>query len=391
MAVGYQLVSADSHLEIDVDRWVGYVPAEHRERAPRRIRLANGGDAWLIEGRPLHIVGMELCGGRSFEEFEPAGSRYDEVAGAGSPEQRVAEQDRDGVDAEVLFPGICGPNFWRGIGNDEAYRAVVHAYNRFLVEEYTAVAPDRLLALGVIPETGIDDALAELRYCAEHGLKGVCLNGWPAGRTYPDEQDDPFWREALALDMPISVHVALRFMGGATTGRTLDYPQQPPTDMSHVGLDPLRRMAVWNQGGGLNAAQLLFAGTFERLPDLQIYFAENNLGWIPMFFEQLDMLYLRNIHWAKRYFGMRTLDRSPSDYLKEHVHWGFLNNPFGVKVRHDIGVDNVMWANDFPHSDSDWPRSGEVLASMMEGVPEDEVRRMTCDNAVRFFRLDHGR
>jgi predicted TIM-barrel fold metal-dependent hydrolase len=387
-AVEYRVVSADSHLEIPPDRWTHHVDKRHRDRAPRRVKLANGGDGWSIESRPVHIAGMELCSGLPFEDFEPTGRTYEDAAGAGAPEQRVAEQDQDGVDAEVLFPGICGPNFWRGVSNDESYRAIVRGYNRFLVEEYVATSPDRLIGLGVIPETGIDDALGELRYCADSGLRGVCLNAWPSGRSYATEADDQFWREALDRDIAITVHVALRFMGGATKNKVFDYPRTPPPDMSHVGMDPIRRMTTWNQGGGLNAVQLAFAGTFDRIPELEIYFAENNLGWLPMFFEQLDMLYDRNIHWANRYFGLAKLARRPSDYLKEHVWWGFLNNPCGVQVRHEVGVDRVMWASDFPHSDSDWPRSREVIDSIFRGVPDDEVTRMVRDNAVRFFRLD---
>jgi predicted TIM-barrel fold metal-dependent hydrolase len=384
--VDYRVISADSHLEISVERWVHRVPARHRDRAPRRITLPNGGDAWLVENRPLKIVGLELCG-KPYEDYEPTGVTYAGSPGTGSPQQRIAEQDQDGVDAEVLFPGIGGSNFWRGIANDESYRAVVRAYNEFLAEEYCAASPDRLIGLGVIPQTSIEDAVEELRYCARAGLRGVCLNSWPAGRTYPSEDDDPFWHEAVALRMPLTVHVALRHLGGANVGQTLRYPKQPPPDLIQVALDPLKRITTWNQGGGLNAAQLLFSGTFLRVPELEIYFAENNLGWIPMFFEQLDMLYDRNVHWANRHFGLPKLDRRPSEYLRQRCHWGFLNNPFGVRIRHEIGVDKVMWASDFPHSDSDWPNSKKVIDKIFEGVPEEEVRPMVRDNAVNFFHL----
>ena len=382
-----QLISADSHLEISIESWSHRIPSEHRDRAPRRVRLANGGDAWLVENRPLHIVGLEMCGGKAYDDFEPTGVTYADMPGAGPPEQRVAEQDRDGVAAEVLFPGIGGPNFWRGIANDAAYVAVVHAYNEFLATDYMPVAPDRLLALGMIPQTGIEDALAELRYCAQAGLAGVCLNAWPSTKPYPTNADDVFWREAIELGMPIAVHVALRFMSGASTGAGLDYSKAPPSDMSMAGADPVKRMTVWNLGGGHNAAQLAFSGVFDRIPNLRMYFAENQVGWLPMFFEQLDMLYDRNIQWASRHYGMRTLDRWPSEYLKDHIYWGFVNNPFGVRVRHEVGVDRIMWSSDFPHSESDWPRSREVVASMFEGVPAAEVSRMTHDNTVDFFGL----
>jgi predicted TIM-barrel fold metal-dependent hydrolase len=383
----YQVISADSHLEISTDRWTNRVAEKYRDRAPRRITLEDGGDGWVVENRPLWRVGLDLCG-KSYEENEITGVTYVGEAGAGSPAQRVAEQDRDGVDAEILFPGAGGMNFWRGIANDHAYKAVIHAYNEFLVEEYVVDHPDRLVAMGAIPETGIDDALDELRYCARGGLKGVCLNAYPAGRTQPTQDDDAFWREAMDLNMAITVHVAMRFMGGARGGPALAYEKVPSFDLNIEKLDPVKRLATWAQGGGYNAVQLLFAGTFERIPEFRIYFAENNLGWIPHFLEQLDMIYQRNIHWAHRHFGLRKLDRSPSEEIKEHVWWGFLNNPFGVEVRHRIGLDRVMWASDFPHSDSDWPYSSKVIESIFADVPEDEKQKMVCGNAVEYFHLD---
>lgn len=383
----YRPVSADSHLEISTDQWIERVPEVHRDRAPRRISLPNGGDAWLVENMPLRICGLDLCG-RPFEDFRITGVRYEDSAGAGDAVQRVAEQDRDGIAAEILFPGAGGPNFWRGIANDESYKAVLHAYNEFLVNDYVPVAPQRLIGLGVIPETGIEDAVAELRYCADAGLKGVCLNTWPSGRSYPSVEDDAFWREAIDRQVAITVHVVMRHMGGARQGPGLGYEKRPGQDVTAKALDPVKYMASWAQGGGLNAAQLVFAGTFDRVPELKIYFAENFLGWIPQFYEQLDMLYDRHIHWAHREFGLRKLDRRPSEFIREHVYYGFLNNPFGVKVRHEVGIDKVMWASDFPHADSDWPDSQRVIKEIFDGVPEEEVRVMVRQNAVDYFHLE---
>ena len=381
----YKIISADSHLEIPIDRWVHRVPDEHRERAPRGIKLANGGDAWLIEGRPLWAVGLELSG-RPRQQYQPTGLSYDGAAGAGTGEQRLSEMTRDGVDAEVLFPGVGGANFWRGIALDDAYRAVIHAYNEFLVEDYVVADPQRLLALGLIPETGLDEALDELRFCARGGLKGVCLNGWPCGRSYPTLEDDIFWREAMDLGIAVTVHIQLRY-GAAAAGPSYPYPKAPPPDIHPQASDPLRHIAAFDRRGGLNALQLVFAGTFDRLPDFRIYFAETYIGWLPIFFEQADMLYDQTIHWANDYVGLPTLDRLPSEYLRHFIYWGFVNDPFGVKVRHDVGVDRAMWSSDFPHSVTTWPDSIAAIDAMFDGVPADETARMVCGNAIDFFSL----
>src|SRR5438034_11316998 len=108
----YRVISGDSHLEVDSKRWIDRVPAEHRARAPRVIRLPDGGDAWLIEGQPLREVPSDLYGGKGRDGWLPFGQNYETTPGTGPAEQRLAELDTDGIDAEVLFPGVSGPGMW---------------------------------------------------------------------------------------------------------------------------------------------------------------------------------------------------------------------------------------------------------------------------------------
>src|SRR2546427_12339217 len=109
MARAYRYISGDSHLEIDSKNWVPRMPAKHRDRAPRVVRLPDGGDAWMVEGQPLQEVPTDLFGGKPLETYRPFAQNYETTAGTGSPEQRLREQDVDGVDAEILFPGVSGP------------------------------------------------------------------------------------------------------------------------------------------------------------------------------------------------------------------------------------------------------------------------------------------
>src|SRR5581483_1631709 len=206
MARAYRLISADSHLEIAPNRWTGRVPAKHRDHAPRLVELEDGGHGVIVENRPLYVLGLAVTG-KPYQEHQLSGIRYGEGPGTASPEQRLKEQDLDGVDAEVMYTSAGNGGFWRGIGNDEAYRAVIHAYNEFLAEEYCAVDRDRLLAMPVIPSTSVNDAVAEMEYCKKAGLKGVALNSFPSGKGYPTAEDDRFWAAACDLDMPISVHI----------------------------------------------------------------------------------------------------------------------------------------------------------------------------------------
>src|SRR5438067_2547138 len=208
MARAYRVISGDSHLEIDSRNWIPHVAAEYRDRAPRLIRVEDGGDAWLCEGVPLRRNAADIYGGKGRDVWKPFGQRYEDTPGTGPGEQRLKEQDMDGVDAEVLFPGQqAGPRLWRSIADDDAYKAVVRAYNDWLAEDYCAVDRDRLIGVGVIPWTNVEDAIAEMEHCATQGLKAVVLGTFPSGKGYPTPEDDKFWAAAVDTDVAITVHV----------------------------------------------------------------------------------------------------------------------------------------------------------------------------------------
>jgi uncharacterized protein len=389
MARTYNVISADSHLEVSADRWVHRVPAEYRDRAPRRVRLNTGGDAHIGEGRPLQVEPIRVS---PDWRVYPFGGRFGEGGnpGSGSPEQRLQEQDVDGVDAEVLYPGSQGPNFWRGIKDDQAYKAVVRAYNDWLGEEYCSVAPDRLLGVGLVPETGVKDAIAELEHCMSMGLAGVALNAFPAGKMFPTPEDDDFWRVAVAMRAPISVHVMFQFGGGEKyDGQMFQYPKKFEHETYSAGRDIVGRYAnYYSQRGGRDAVRLVIAGVFDRFPSLKIYFAENQVGWVPHWLEQLDSTYERNHKWAVELLGLKQLDRLPSEYIREHCYWGFQYNPVGVQLRHLVGLDHILWASDFPHTETDWPNSKGTIDVNFKGVPEAEKYRMLAGNAIDYFHLD---
>ena len=380
MAQDYRIFSADSHLEISPERWTQRVPAKYRDRAPRLVKLANGGDGVIVEGRPLYVVGLAIAG-KPYERHELTGVRYDGSEGTGTPEERLKEQDQDGVSGEILFTSASNLTFWRGIKNDDAYLSVVHAYNSFLAEEYCAANPRRLVAMGAIPTHSVEAAVRELEYCANAGLKGVMLNAFPSGKSWPMRDDDRFYEAAIAMNMPLTVHVGLQL----PEGPLFQYDKNPGEVA--FGGEPIRVLTRFGGNSGLNAVQLLLSGVFDRLPKLKIYWAETQVGWLPYYYEQLDDVYRRSRHWMERYFGLKPLEREPSRYLREHCFWGFIYDRIGLRLRYEIGIDKIMWGNDFPHSAGDWPNSRRVIEDTFHAVPEDERAKILAGNAAEFFRL----
>ncbi|MFN0072471.1 MAG: amidohydrolase family protein [Chloroflexota bacterium] len=385
----YRYFSADSHLEIDSKWWLPRVPAEYREQAPKVVRLPDGSDAWLVEGQPMRQIPFDLYGGKGRDIWKPYGQNYETTPGTGPAEQRIREQDIDGIDAEVLFPGqASGPYYWRNIRDDEAYKACVRAYNNFIAEDYCSVDPERLIGLGIIPITNLKDSLAELEHCKKLGLKGVAIGCFPSGKGYPTPDDDLFWQAAIGMEMPLTVHVEFN-REGDRAGKLLQYPRDLP---NRNRLGPLADLAAqvsrFGRAGFLNAVQMALDGVFERNPKLEIFFAETQIGWLPWAYEMADVRYERHHYWAQEVNEWKELPLKPTDYMKKHIVWGFQQDSVGVRNRDLIGVDKILWATDFPHQESEYPHSDHVIEKNFAGVPEDEKRMIVAGNAIRFFKLD---
>ena len=174
MGIDYRYISGDTHLEVPAWRWTNRVPEKYRDRAPRTVRLANGGDALLVEGQPLRENANDMYGGKG-DAWRPNGNNYDNTPGTGTPAERLKCLDQDGMDAEIMFHGVGhGPRTWRSIRDDDAYKACIRAYNDFIAEEYAAfcagpLPPDgRHTADQRRGRVGGDGALREARPQGRH-------------------------------------------------------------------------------------------------------------------------------------------------------------------------------------------------------------------------------
>lgn len=386
MARDYRYISGDTHLEIPVERWTKRLPAQVRDRAPRTVRLANGGDAVLVEGQPVRENPMDLYGGKGRDAWNPYGQTYESTPGTEGPEARLKCLDIDGLDAEVIFPAVvAGPRTWRSIRDDAVYLACVQAYNDFVSEEYAGYAPERFLPVGVVPMTNLSDAISEMQRCATLGLRSVMLGAFPSGKGWPTAEDDAFWRESMTINMPVTIHVDLD-RTGPREGPLLEYTRRPQGLVPNA--DIVAQVSRFAMMGGRGAFQLILSGLFDRMPELRVFLAENQLGWIPLCLTVADERYQRHVRWAQELYDWEPLKNGlPSDYVRRNILWGFQHDPTGVQQRHVMGVENLIWGSDFPHQESEYPDSLGVIERNFKGVPDDETQLMVCGNARRFFRL----
>jgi predicted TIM-barrel fold metal-dependent hydrolase len=390
----YRYISGDSHLEVPSRYWLPRLDAKYREDAPRLERLPDGTDAWFIKDEQVgQAQAFDLYGGKGRDVWEPIRQTYDTTPGTGPAEQRIKEQDIDGIDAEVLFPAqVAGMRMLRRVKDDDAYRAVVRAYNDWLAEDYCSVAPDRLIGVGIIPWTGVKDAIAEMENCKKKGLKIVVIGVFPSGKGRPSPADDEFWKASLDMQMPVAIHVEID-RNGDRGGAFYDYKRVPDELKSQVD-SPLfgivGQTSRFARAAGLNAMQLTLDHLFERFPALNVYLAENSIGWVPFFLRMADIRYGRHRWWVQRHLDWQPLadDKKPSQVVHEHFYWGFQEDPIGVELRRHLGVNRVIWGTDFPHQESEWPNSMGVVERNFAGVPEAEKMRMVAGNIIDFLHLD---
>ena len=370
----YQIISADGHVEVPVD-WSKRVPAKFKEQVPKLSTRDDGTEWWQLDEFERNNNGNLYCGMRFDEFVKPTANSYHFPDGSlrpgtGDGTQRLREQDIDGIDAEILYPPVYGPAFWRNIlqRDPERYKAIHRAYNEFLAE-YSSVAPDRLIQNCTVPETGVDDAIAEMENCKKLGLRSMCLSMWPNGGPRSSPEDDRFWAASLDLDMRISPHG--NFGGGPET--------------SAIALGPTRDSALASGGfgPGYTIGQLVLNGVFDRFPKLKIYFAETNAGWIPHALNMMDEFFMRWYTYHEIH-----LKKMPSEYYRDHCKFSFIQDRLAMKLRDYSGVEMLMWGSDFPHSVGTYPESREILEELFEGVSEADKRKVLVENPCEFFNFD---
>jgi predicted TIM-barrel fold metal-dependent hydrolase len=375
----YQVISADGHLEIPPDPWMRHLPSAYRDLAPRLIRLPEGGEAWVVEGLPLIHNGQNLAAGRPVRLKGVSYWNADGSPGPGTGDarQRLREQDEDGIDAEVLYPPVFIGKLIEQISDKRAYLAMVRAYNDFLAE-YCAVAPDRLIGAAVMPVTGLDAAVAELRRCRDLGLRATSLSMFPSGGGAPKPEDDRFWESALALEVRIAAHVSF---GGREKVNPLLLAS------ATANFDLVTALVSRTIPGPLTLIALMAAsGIFDRLPELQIYLAETNAGWMPESFYMMDDSYRLLREWYGANLAML-----PSEYAARHFYFGIVRDPVALRMRDLLPAHRLMWGSDFPHSVTSFPRSREWVETIFEGVAQELRRRILVENPCRFFGLDPDR
>jgi len=370
------ILSSDSHVFEPPDLWAKRIDAAFRDRAPRIVRI-DGADEIVIEkDQVLSGIGLISNAGARFEAPETISGRgrFEDVPRGGyDPERHLADMRLDGVAGEVLYPSQ-GLFYFRVV--DSALQAAIfRAYNDWLAE-FCSVDRARLKGIAMISMDDVQAAIRELERTKRLGLAGAMITEYPLeDHRYDQPEYEPFWAAAEALDMPLSLHTATRRQGKirGAGDKTLRDASSRATKAFYPAL---------------SMCDMIFSGVLERYPRLTLAIVEFELSWAPHILTSMDYTYRERTGEAIYRFKS---DMRPSDFFRRNVVLSFQEDAIGIRLRDTIGVDNMMWGSDYPHSESTFPQSRKILAEILAGVPEDEQAKIVGGNTARVYGFDVAR
>ncbi len=329
------MVSSDSHVIEPSDLWVERLPSAFRDRAPR------------YKARTI------------FQAHD----------GGTNPVGRVREMAMDGVSAEILYPSLAMDQF--GLKDAELQEACFRVYNDWLIE-YCSHAPDRLFGVGNISTYRLDSAVREVQRCKDAGMRGVMI--WqvpPAELPFWSSHYDPFWAAAQDLEMPVSLHI---LTGAAyAPGVVGQEGRHAPTRLSFLVNEKLLHIA-----NGL--IHIIASGVMERFPRLKVVLVETEVSWLPFTMSQWDKYCARGMFDS-------TMTMLPSAYFRRQAYATFFNDPPASMMLGEWGADNLMWSNDFPHHNSTWPNSREVIKRDLGHLSEATQSKLLQGNVMQLYKL----
>jgi predicted TIM-barrel fold metal-dependent hydrolase len=359
----YFIVSADAHVNEPADLWATRIDVKYRERVPRVIVDANGVKWRVSEGhRPDRLRTDELEGE----------DRLRQLAGA-DPEQRLRDMDRDGIDAEVMFPNK-GLSMWAT--PDGAFAmAQCRVYNEWAWETFASYN-HRMSPAAAIATADLEGSIAEVQRVAKLGFRALTLPCKPVWGAHDVDHPnynlpvfDALWAVIQDANLPVTFHVS--------TGR-----------------DP--RASRGNGGAVINyvshslsptiepVANLCASGVLSRFPRLRFATIEAGIGWVAWLLDAMDEAYKKHHFWVRP-----KLTRLPSEYFRAHGFASFQEDPAGLALAEARGLDdNFMWGNDYPHHEGTWPHSAEAIERTMGGLSDGARAKVLGLNAARLFGFE---
>jgi predicted TIM-barrel fold metal-dependent hydrolase len=393
------IVSVDDHVVEPPHVFTTWLPARFRHRAPRIERHGMGDmqyvggkyvirpddsgtpcDWWVYEDLMLPHKRHVAAVGFARDDMSLSPITYDEMRpGCYQPKARVEDMTMNWVEASLsfpTFPRFCGQTFLEAKDRELAM-ACVKAYNDWMVEEWCGDSDGHLIPLCLIPLWDALEAAREVRRNAARGVRAVCFSEIPPYLGLPSVHDaDRYWDPFLAACSETGTVVCMHI--GSSSQMPNASPDAPPAVQATLSFN--NAMA--------SMSDFLFSGVLVRFPTLKLAYSEGQIGWIPYILERADDVWRDHRAWG----GVRdSVPEPPSTYYYRQIFGCFFRDRHGVASLDSVGVDNITFETDYPHTDSTWPDTKEVAEELMLGVPAEAVYKIMRGNAIRMLELDLDR
>ena len=370
----YKVISSDNHIFEPPDLWTSRVETKYRDRAPQVVRMDDGFDYWYCDGQKVIHMGPATQTGMRFEEPEKLSTQhtFDEVRPGGYiPEEHVKDMELDGIDVSIVYP-TAGLLLYI-VPDSDLLTVMFRTYNDWIAE-FCKPFPKRLKGIAMLNVDDVPSAVKELERAANMGLTGAMITVYPMeDMSYDLPIYEPLWAAAEDLRMPLGLHVATNRPVAGQEFATMD--SQRPAFICNT--DHWVRMSL---------SHMIFTGVFERHPKLQVGSVEMELSWVPHFIDRLDYTYTQRV--SRPNWHRYKEDMLPSDYFHRNVFVGFQEDAVGIRMRDIIGVDNLLWGSDYPHVESTFPKTREILEEILADCTEEEKAKIVGGNASRIYDLD---
>lgn len=377
-----RIVDADAHIDPPVTFWREYLPAHLRELAPY-IEAGDDADYVVFEGnrRPMMLINNQA--GRDGKNFKMKG-RLSDLRDTWTPEKRLADMDLDGINTAILFGG--GP---LGTSNSELYIESFRAYNRWL-SDFCGTDRNRLVGVAYMPMRDIDETIGLIREAAKLGFHTINIPAFPqsadgistsakvanmavgqiaaltgdpsSSRSYAHPEFDRLWAEICELNLTVTFHLGGRIPRFGNKEHFL-----PDLVMSKVAMAEPVAIAV-------------YGGIFQRFPKMRWAIVESGVGWMAWMAEYMDRTWEKQRFWTES-----KLEEKPSFFMDRNVYASFINDRTGILMRDLPGGRNIMWSSDYPHSETTFPHSHDVIARDFAGIPEADIDAIICTRAADFY------
>jgi uncharacterized protein len=366
------IISADGHVCEPANCYVDYIDPKYRDQAPYIVTQDDGTDAFIVPGmrRPVPLGFIDGAGFGPRERLERAKTmKFSDVREAAyRGAERVPYMDQDGLAAELIYASVgMGISMHR----DGEYKdACMWAYNRWLAE-MCADAPDRIFGMAQTAVLSVDQAIDDFQRAKDMGFVGMMMPGDAIHEDYDHADYDALWECASDLGLPICFHI-LTSRAGSMHAET-------------------RGHALNNFLGIIRAVQdvvglMVLGGVFERHPGLKLVVAESDAGWLPHYMYRMDHAARMNAEGGI----IRGLSKLPSEYIRSNVYATFQDDLTAYHTLDLFPYDHLLWASDFPHTDSTWPKSRQLIAEQASHLTEEQHQAIFRDNTARLFNLPAG-